>query len=389
MGILLDNDPGAASTYSFAVGEDLVQVSTPHQLVRAVEEHPNDNLVIIGPTVELSVATEFASQQRMVRPHVGVVLIRRRLDVGVLAEALRSGIREAVTADDLESLGAACSRSREISTRQQVVSSGVSSTENGKVLVVFAAKGGCGKTTVSTNLAAALAADRNTRVCLIDLDLEFGDVAITLQLEPRRTISDALALKGAVDREALQSLVVRHESGVDVVLAPTDPSYKDRIPATLVGEVIQAARSMFDFVIIDTPPAFSEQVLVAMDLADTHILLTSLDIPAIKNLRVTLDTLDALGYPRETWQVLLNRSDSDVGLTHQDVEHALNAQITLGIPSSSAVSKSVNKGRPLVLEQPDHPVSRAFHELATLQRPVSTHVVGERRRSFFRRVRAS
>jgi pilus assembly protein CpaE len=389
MGILLDNDPGAASTYSFAVGEDLVQVSTAHLLVRAVDEHPHDNLVIIGPGVDLAVATDFASQQRMQRPHLGVILIRRRLDVGVLAEALRSGIREAVTADDLESLGAACTRSREISTRQQVVSTGVPSTGNGKVLVVFAAKGGCGKTTVSTNLAAALAADPNTRVCLIDLDLEFGDVAITLQIEPRRTIADALALKGALDREALQSLVVRHTSGVDVVLAPIDPSFKDRIPAHLVGEVIQTARTLYDFIIIDTPPAFSEQVLVAMDQADAHILLTSLDIPAIKNLRVTLDTLDALGYPRQTWQILLNRSDSDVGLTRQDVEHALNAQITLGIPSSSAVSKSVNKGRPLVLDQPEHPVSRAFHELARLQRPMSTDSAETRRRSIFRRVKAS
>jgi pilus assembly protein CpaE len=388
MGILFDSDAGAAATYSFAAGEELVQVGSPHLLVRAVEENPQESLVIIGPGVDLAVATAFAEQQRVIRPHLGVILVRRRLDVGVLAEALRSGIREAVSADDLEALGAACARSREVSTRQQTASSGVPVVRSGRVLVVFAAKGGCGKTTVSTNLAAALAMDPTTRVCLIDLDLEFGDVAISMQIDPDRTIGDALALKGSIDREAVQSLVMHHACGVDVVAAPTDPAVKDRIPGELVHDLIQAVRGMYDYVVVDTPPAFTEQVLVAMDHADTQVLLTSLDIPAIKNTRITLDTLDALGYPRDTWQVLLNRCDADVGLTRADVERTLGVSISLGIPSSAAVAKAINKGRPVVLDQPDHAVSRAFRELARMQRPAVDEPEAPRR-SLFRRARAS
>ena len=137
------------------------------------------------------------------------------------------------------------------------------------------------------------------RVCLLDFDLETGDVAIALQMDPTRTISDALGMQGGLDERAMASLVVPYKANMDALLAPTKPSDAEFVSAALAGEIIQVAASMYDYVIIDAPPAFTDVVLKCFDLADVYVLLTTLDMPALKNLKVTLDTLDNLGLPAE------------------------------------------------------------------------------------------
>lgn len=359
--ILLEADPALAEGYRFAIGGEVDVVESIPSTVRSLAEHPDRLLVVIGSTVDLAVALEFAEQQRIERPEVGVVLLRRRLDVTLLNQALRAGVREVVNPEDLSALADACRRSEELSRRMMGVTGVAAAT--GSVTTVFSAKGGCGKTTMATNIATLLAAQGRRRVCLLDLDLAFGDVAIALQLVPSRTVVDAVAMEGRIDAQAVASLVTPHSPGLDTLCAPLEPGASDRIPASVVAELIRVLRTQYDHVVIDTPPAFTEHVLTAFDLSDGFVLLATLDIPALKNLRLTLDMLDLLGYPRESWHIVLNRSDSKVGLTVSDVERSLGGPIAAQVPSSVVVSASINKGVPVVLEHPSHPVSLAIADL--------------------------
>src|SRR4051812_6717734 len=375
MPILFVANATMSDSFAFAVGGDAVVVDSMPALLRAVEEHPRELLVVIGPDVDLGVALQFTEDNRTRRPELGVVLTRRRVDVTILSQAIRAGVREVVNPDDLTSLGDACRRSLDVSRGVLGASTSAEPVVEGRVVTVFAAKGGCGKTTMATNLAVALAAGGARRVCIVDLDLAFGDVAIAMQLAPTRTIVDAIAMLGSMDETGVQSILTPHSPGLDAVLAPVQPGDAEKIAVPIVVELIRTLKTMFDYVVIDSPPAFTEHVLTAFDMSDTFVLLATLDIPALKNLRLTLDMLDLLGYPRESWQIVLNRSDSKVGLEIDDVERSLRTPIAAMIPSSRAVSASINKGVPILLDEPGHPVSVAIRRFADERlRPVREHV---------------
>ena len=234
----------------------------------------------------------------------------------------------------------------------------------GRIVTVFAAKGGCGKTILATNLAAILHAGGARRVCLVDLDLTFGDVASTLRLEPRRTIADAASRSGSLDFFVVGSLVTPVATGFDCILAPVAPGESDLVSADLVGELLAELPRWYDYVVVDTPAQLSPQVLVALDSAHHHVLLTTPERPALKSLRRTLDLLDLLSYDRESRSVVVNRYDSGVGLSAEEVESTVNSSIACRIPSSRDVPTSTNLGEPLVLAQPDHPVGTAIRLFA-------------------------
>jgi pilus assembly protein CpaE len=362
MTILWDGDAAAAETYHFAVSDRIEVVEAAQTVMRALGTNPQELLVIVGPDVDLQAASSLAEQVRSERPEVSVILLRRRLDVTVLAQALRAGFREVVASDDLTSLSSACRRSLEISHHQAGISGGAQVVD-GKVVLVFNAKGGCGKTTIATNLGAYVAST-GARVLLVDLDLAFGDVAISLQLRPAASVADLVGMLGHIDAQGLASVVTKHDSGLDTLCAPNQPGEADGISGALVSELLRVARGLYDYVIVDTPPAFSEHVLAAFDVCDISVLLATLDIPSVKNLRLTLDTLDLLGHPRDARIVVLNRSDSKVGLHTEDVVTAIKQPIAAMIPSSSHVPASVNRGVPIMLDEPKHPVSLALRAFA-------------------------
>ncbi len=362
MTILWDSDPTAAETYRFAVSDVIQVVEVAQMVARALTASPSELLVIVGPDVDQQAAVALAEKVRGERPEVSIILLRRRLDVTIMGQALRAGFREVVAHDDLTSLSKACRRSLEISQQMIGVSGGVPATE-GRVIMVFNAKGGCGKTTIATNLGAYVAST-GARVLLVDLDLAFGDVAISLQLRPQTSVSDLVAMTGHIDAQGLASVVTKHDSGLHTICAPSRPSEVDRISGATVAEMLRVARHSYEYIIIDTPPAFSEHVLSALDLCDMLVLLATLDIPAVKNLRLTLDTLDLLGQPRDARIVILNRSDVKVGLHTEDVVAAIKQPIAVMIPSSFHVPASVNRGVPIVLDEPKHPVSVALRSFA-------------------------
>jgi Flp pilus assembly CpaE family ATPase len=334
-----------------------------------LDQDPAETLVVIGPETATGEALAFTSALRLARPAVGVILAREHVDVSLLTQALQAGVREVVPVGDQAALAAACLRSREVSRRmlEGTPSEEAGPAPEGQIVTVFAAKGGVGKTTVSTNLAVVLARGTGKRVCVVDLDLEFGDVAITVQLDPARTIVDALPMAGHLDVTGAASLLTRYRPGLEMLLAPVTPGDAEKVPPALVAELLGVLRGMFDFVVVDTPAQFSEHVLTAMDASAHHVLLTTPDVPALKNLRITLDMLDLLSYPREIRSVVLNRSDAKVGLTSDDVERVVRCPISAHIPSSRAVPISINKGTPITLDTPGHAVSQAIARFAQQQ----------------------
>ena len=362
MTILWDRDPASAERFSFALGPNATRVDSGAALSRALSASPDEDAVIVGPDVDLDSACGVVAGLRVENTALGVILVRRRLDVNILAQALRAGFREVVSADDLPAVADALRRSRELSFRLRGVSAD-SASRAGKIVTVFSAKGGVGKTTFSTNLGAYLASVGH-RTLVVDLDLEFGDVGIALQMLPERSMTDVVNMTGHLDEQGLASVVTIHSSGLEAVCAPAEPGEAERIPPATVAELLRVARYVYDFVVIDTPPALTEHVLTAFDLSDSLVLIATLDIPALKNLRLTLDTLDLLGSPREARHIVLNRSDAKVGLRVEDVVTSIKQEIAVMVPSSPDVPASINRGVPIILDDPRHPVSVALRHLA-------------------------
>jgi pilus assembly protein CpaE len=399
--LIVDHDPGAAETLKGALGGEATVLTSVDALRRHLETDLTEDCVVLGPGVDQVTALRLAEDLRLTRPTLGVVLVRRRIDTGVLGDALRAGVREVIDARDLSGLTAAVRRTRILARALRDNADLPGGLDRpgprGRVLTVFSAKGGCGKTTVATNLAAVLAAGGKRQVVLVDLDLAFGDVAIALQLFPSHTIADAISLGATLDAQGVAGLLTPHSPGLTTLVAPLEPGVASSIPAELVGRILDVLREQYDFVVVDTPPAFDDQVLAAFDRSDVIALLATLDIPAVKNLKLTLETMELLNYPPERYCVVMNRSDAKVGLALSDVEKTLGTTVVAQIPSSRDVPASTNRGVPLALEQPRHPVTLALVAFAdeqllpaTAAEDASKQPLPRNRRGFLRwRARAS
>jgi len=358
-----------AQHLAMLVGGDIHTAVSLDEVTKLINNDREELLVVFGPGVPLSEAVGFAAAQRVIRPPLGVVLLRPHLDLGVLSEALRAGVREVADINDPAAVLAACARSLNLSRQMRGGPVRPAEVEDGpgpdgRVITVFSAKGGCGKTTLATNLAISLAHGGSRRVCIIDLDLAFGDVAIMLQLVPEKTIADLIPVADRIDETGIRTMLTPYCPGVDAMLAPVQPAVAEEVTRDLVADIIELARAMFDYVVIDTPPQFNDVVLAALDASHLYVLVATPDLPALKNLRITLDMFEMLDYQRDHRVVVLNRADARVGLTAADIERVIRVPIMAHVPSSRDVPISVNKGVPIVLDSPGHPVSNAIRELA-------------------------
>ncbi len=399
MSVIVEIDPTRAETLRSALGPGAIVLATLDDLRRHLESQSGEDAVVLGPSVDQDAAFALSDAMRINRPSLGVVLVRRRIDTPLLVDALRSGIREVVEERNLAGVNDAVRRVHDVAAAMRQRGDRGEPDEHGRrgvVVTIFSAKGGCGKTTLASNLAAALAEGGRRDVCLVDLDLNFGDVAIVLQLFPAHTLADAVPLAQTLDLPAVTALLTPHSPGLCALVAPVEPGTAESIPPSLIGHILQLLRERFAFVVVDTPPAFTDHVLAAFDHSDLIALLATLDIPALKNLKLTLETLDLLNYPRERLRVVLNRADSKVGLALSEVEKTLRVPIALHIPSSRAVPASINRGVPILLDDPAHPVSLAIRQFGedhilplarTTTEPIPANLRSDRRGLLRRKTR--
>ena len=234
----------------------------------------------------------------------------------------------------------------------------------GQVITVFSPKGGIGKTSVSVNLSATLAKYFGRRALLLDLDLQFGDAAIMLGIEPEKTIYDLVVAPGELDAEKLAGYTSSHPCGLDVLPAPLRPEDAELVTEGKLSRLLEVARGSYESIVVDTSPFFHGPMLATLDRTDELLLLCNMDVPTIKNVRLALQTLELLSFPPERVRVVLNRANSNVGIKHSEVERVLEAKIRYDLPSDRAVPLNVNRGKPVVLADPNAEFSKGIKQLA-------------------------
>jgi pilus assembly protein CpaE len=234
---------------------------------------------------------------------------------------------------------------------------------NGHVVTVFSPKGGTGKTAVATNMAAAFAKREGKRTLLIDLDLQFGDAAIVLGMEPEKTIYDFVVSPGELDSEKLAGYVTRHPSGLDLLAAPLRPEDAELVTEGKVTSLIEVAREIYELIIVDTSPFFHGPMLATLDRTDELLVICGLDVPTLKNVRLALQTLELLSFPASRVRYVMNRTGANVGLKTREVEAALNVKISHELPSDQTVPVTVNRGNPAVLAEPRCDFAKAIYAL--------------------------
>ena len=336
-------------------------VESPERMLAWLARHPEEYVAVLGPDLPVASVTAVSEQLRLSHPTVSVVLVREVIDAPLLSLAMRAGVRDVVETHDEAAVTDAVRRAHQLSTALRGPGG---AAHRGSVVTVFSPKGGVGKTTVAVNLALALADRGARRVCLVDLDLGFGDVAITLQLFPTHTIEQAVGAEHTLDPAQLDGLLTRHEQSLMVLAAPAHPDVRERVTPTLVSTLLQTLRESFDHVVVDTAPAFDDATLTALDETDECVLVTTLDVPTLKNVKVALETMDTLDLAGGHRHLLLNRADDAVGIGVDKVEAILGMPVSVQVATSLDVAASTNTGTPIISSRPDHPTSVAVLDLA-------------------------
>jgi pilus assembly protein CpaE len=234
-----------------------------------------------------------------------------------------------------------------------------------QVIAVFSPKGGAGRTTIATNLALALLKETESRVCLVDANLQFGDVGVLLNLNPKnRSVLDAVE-GGEPDDDIIDSVVVDHSTGIRVLLAPPSPEGADLVTPAYLRHIVDRLRTTHDFVVVDLPSALNDHSLAVMDAADTIVVLSALEITTIKNVRLFLEVADQLEYDRGKIRLVINRADAAQGIRISDVEASIRRPIDGSIVSDGRLAVlAVNRGVPFVVSNPEGALSRDILKLA-------------------------
>ena len=363
MPVIVDPDSGSVRRLLGALPPGCQSVDSIERLLPWLSQHSDEYVIVLGPNVRFDDAVTVCEGLRVSRPMMGVVLVRESFDTQTLARAMQAGAREVVAMDDLHLVAGAVSRAHQFS---QALRGPEASKHNGHVISIFSPKGGVGKTTVAVNLALALTDNGARQVCLVDFDLAFGDVAITLQLFPSHTIEHAIGSEEDLDAPMLNSLLTRYQDSLKVLAAPSHPDVRERISPLLISKVLRTLRMMYDYVVVDTAPAFDEQTLTALDETDECIIVATLDVPTLKNVKVALDTLEMLNIGRGHRYLLLNRADDAVGIGAEKVETILGMNVASQITTSIDIAAATNAGTPIIAASPNHPSSAAFRSLSTL-----------------------
>jgi pilus assembly protein CpaE len=368
-----------------SVLQAMLHGSVPLESMEALSEHvgstPQEFAVVIGPSVPVDDAAVFAQWARVHKPDLGVILLRETVDAHALSTALRSGMREVVESRDLAGLTTAVSRARAVSNAivqtledesQAAAQAALSEAQaradaarqeaerpTGRMVTVFSTKGGVGKSLMAANVAVSLA-DQGSTVCIVDLDVNNGDIAIMLQLTPMRTLNDLAAFHGDIGVDVVETLVTPWSKTLGVVAAPVHLDAPDQATTEDVGKLLDLLVRVYDYVVVDTSGVFDDFALTALDRTDTLVLVGTLDIPALKGLKLATQTLDLLNFPRERWRFVLNRADAKVGLSSDEYESTLGLKADCTLVSSREVLAAVNRGEPLVKAYSGHANSKAI-----------------------------
>lgn len=313
-------------------------------------------------------ALELIHLWHTVRSRTPIVVLSHGSDEEFVQEAFAAGaddflvlhpgpyIPEQISRDVEFAIRKAVTRNRTVSDR---------TADAGTLICVLGSKGGVGKTVAATNLGAALAT-RGKRTALVDLDLQFGDVALALGLAPETTLFDLAVSGGSLDSDKLDDFMLRHPSGLRVLAAPARPDQAVSVTAQMMATVYSLLRQEYDFVVVDTPPAFTSEVIATVDVANWICMIAMFDALSLKNTRLGLDTLELMGHPAENVRVVLNRAGTNVGISDSDAVQILGRTPDVMVPSDREIPVSINDGVPITLSGSRSPAAQAINSLADM-----------------------
>ena len=321
-------------------------------------ERPGDVAVVAcyGHDEAVTGMVDYAVKQRPDRP---VVVMSEASPNGFLRQAFETGADDVITLPQPPDQ-VAFTLQKVIARRKGLA---VPGKANAPLVAVLGPKGGTGKTLIATNLSVALA-QRDANVVLVDLDLQFGDIGLALGLSPESTMYDLMRAGPPFDHEKLDRHLVKHSSGVKVLIAPTRPDQASAVSIEFLRDIYASLRTMCDAVIVDTPPGFTPEVIATIDASSDVCMVGMLDSLSLKNTKLGLETLDLMGYDTDRVSLVLNRADSRVGITPDDVSTIVGRGPDVSIPSDREIPRSINEGTPIVAARPSSGAAKAFRALA-------------------------
>lgn len=327
-------------------------------------------MVLVGPSYSDEDAMEQIRSLHNQDPALVLMLVAEEVTADLLRMGMRAGVSDVLEAPlDEPKIEAAIEQfAHDVLKRQTAVvkTEKPAKTEDGRIVTITSAKGGSGKTVLATNLALLLNRIPDAKVCLVDADLQFGDVCLVLQLEPRFTMVNAAHELHQLDPELLDSLLTEHPSGLKVLAAPLEPAFADDITTAGLMQMLDVLKETYDYIVVDTASMLDELILSLIEKSDNILMLVDMDLPSVKNAKLALETLRLLKFSTANVQLVMNRSNSKAKLDNKEIEGALKMEIAASVPSDAIVAASVNEGRPVVETDPKSKVAKGFESVAAL-----------------------
>lgn len=365
----------------FEADVDVVGIARTGKEAIQVSQELNPDVVLMDinmPDMDGIAATEAI---RAKQPAVQVVILSVQSDQNYMRKAMLVGARDFLTkppmGDELISAirrageMARTEKSKSVQVQAVVASGNLGGLSGfggpkGKIVTVYSPKGGAGCTTLAVNLALTLNND-DTRVALVDGNFQFGDVAVFINEQGKNTVLDLAPRADELDPEIVEEVMVKHAAtGLHILAAPSRPEHAEKISSAQFSKVLEYLSQMYAYVVVDTASLLTDVTLAAIDISDLIVLVTTQDIPSIKNCRLFLDLLQTLGVERNRILFVMNRYDKRISnITPERVAENLKQEVALTIPLDEATAtKAVNRGVPFVLDSKNQPVSRGVYMLA-------------------------
>lgn len=327
-------------------------------------------MVLLGPTYKDDQHMEQIRTLHNQDPALVLMLVAEEVTSDLLRRGMRAGVSDVLeTPLDEPKIEAAIEQfGHDVLKRQSAAVKPITSVEGaeGRLVTITSAKGGSGKTVVATNVALLLNRIPDIKVCLVDADLQFGDVCLVLQLEPRFTMVNASHELHHLDAELLDSLLTEHPSGLKVLAAPLEPAFADDITTTGLMQMVDVLLENYDYVVIDTASMLDELILSLFEKSDDILMIVDMDLPSVKNAKLALETMRLLKFSTANVKLVMNRSNAKARLDNKEIENALKMRISAAVPSDAVVAASVNEGRPVVETDPKSKVAKGFESVAAL-----------------------
>ncbi|MBC7333400.1 MAG: P-loop NTPase [Actinobacteria bacterium] len=328
-------------------------------------------LVLVGPSCTLEAIEGILKSYFTTLDITKVVIMVKQASAELLKKAIKLNVYDVLESPfnygDVKDVVRRAEESFEEVIRSQGIAEKEGMRREGpQKVTIFSTKGGSGKSFIATNLAVDLINQSKKRVSIFDTNYQFGDVALMLNLYPKNTVHDLIPVIDQLDPDMLNSFLATHSSGVKVLPAPIDPAKGESISIQATMKILNTLSKISDYVVIDTPSAFSDNVLSILEDTDYLCVVASMEVPSIKNLKLTLELLEQLNLPKGRIIVILNRANSKVGITLGEIEQTIQRKVDVTIPSDRLVPLTINKGEPLVTEAPRSPISRSIRKLTEM-----------------------